>query len=311
MFPMASLVPSASLNPRRKVALRLGAFLLSGSLVAACGAASKGAHRASTTVPTADSGGAAMSGTGSATTTSPAGSATTGGATTGSASTTVAAHASSGSGGQAASPPSGSGSSGTGPAPAPPAAGTYVVDQSGTVTAGPYASSEPAQGTLVVDPVQPDGVQVSHRYISSKNPPANTSTQYRSNGPFILSTTEAGPQGNTTCTFTPAIPAPPWPTSTGESFASQGNCGNFSVAVQGRIAGSQSVTLKDGETFTVWVIDSTLTVSGQVTGSGTQVDWYSPALRLPLHEQVDMNGTYQGLAFKLHSVSDLESSHPS
>ena len=207
---------------------------------------------------------------------------------------------------------SGRGSSGaTGGAPQPATPGTYTFDQSGGVTATGFSSSEPPQGTLVVDPAQSDGVQAWHRYIDSSKPPADTDTQFRSNGPFILSATEASPQGNTTCTFNPALPAPPWPPVAGATSSSVGNCGSFTVSVQERISGTQNVTLKDGETFTVWVIDSTLNISGQVTGSGTQVDWYSPAIRMPVHEQVDINGNYNGLAFQLHSVSDLVSSHPS
>ncbi|HET7523926.1 MAG TPA: hypothetical protein VFJ79_07275 [Acidimicrobiales bacterium] len=199
----------------------------------------------------------------------------------------------------------------SGGAPQPATPGTYTFDQSGGVTATGFSSSEPPQGTLVVDPVQSDGVQAWHRHVDPNNPPADTDTQFRSNGPFILSATEASPQGNTSCTFNPPLAAPPWPPVTGATFSSVGNCGSFTVSVQERIGGTQTATLKDGETFTVWVIDSTLNISGQVTGSGTQVDWYSPALRLPVHEQVDISGTYQALNFKLHSVSDLVSSHPS
>lgn len=205
--------------------------------------------------------------------------------------------------------PSGSGGSA---APAPATPGTYTFDQQGGVTAPPFPSeTEPPQGTLVVEPAQSNGVQVWHRYIDTSKQPADTDMQFGSDGPFILSAGEAGPQGNTTCTFNPPIAAPPWPPAAGKTFSSEGNCGSFDVAVQGKVTGSQSVTLKDGETFTAWVIDSTLTISGQVTGSGTQVDWYSPVLRLPLHEQVDMKGTYQGVNFQLHSVSDLVNSHPS
>ena len=212
---------------------------------------------------------------------------------------------------------SGSGSSAaSGGAPQPATPGTYTFDQSGGVTAtGGFLSKEPPQGTLVVDPAQSNGIQMWHRHVDPNNPPADTETQFRPNGPFILSATEAGPQGNTSCTFSPALAAPPWPPVTGATFSSVGNCGSFTVSVQERISGTQTATLKDGETFTIWVIDSTLNVSstspGGVSGSGTQVDWYSPTLRLPVHEQVDMNGTYNGISFQLHSVSDLVSSHPS
>jgi hypothetical protein len=292
----------ASLVRLRHAAVGVTALALSCTLAAGCGAASKHAARLT---PGAGSSNPGL--TGSSTTADAGPSSTT--PTTEGSSTTVVRAAAGGSSAPNVAGPSAPGPSASGP-PAPAAPGTYTEDQSGGVTAGAFSSSEPATGTLVIDPVQSNGIQVSHRYIDPKQPPAETDTQFRSNGPFILSTTEASPQGNTTCTFNPPIPAPQWPTSAGESFSSQGNCGSFTVSVQGRITGTQSVTLQDHETFTVWVIDSTLNMSGQVTGSGTQVDWYSPAVRLPLHEQVDLNGTYSGLNFKLHSVSDLESSHP-
>ena len=278
---------------------------LTGLLASGCGAAHK---RAGTLTPgTVQGTSPNLSGS---TTSSTAATGTNGGGSGATTTTVVTRHsggAASGASGAAGSAQSGSA------APQPAAPGTYLVDQSGGVTTTPnvFSSSEPAQGTLVIDPAQADGTQVWHRYIDTKNPPANTDTQFRPNGPFILSATEASPQGNTSCTFNPPIAAPPWPPATGDGFSSLGNCGSFTVSVQGRIAGTQSMTLKDGETFTVWVIDSTLNINGQMTGSGTQVDWYSPAVRLPLHEQIDMSGTYQGIQFKLHSVSDLTSSHPS
>lgn len=291
-----------------RVAAGILAVGLVGSVVTGCGASHE---RAGTVSPGATAGSSAAAQGASTTSSTVAGTGSSYGSSPGaspSASPTTLVGRS-----PAASSSSGtsSGAGGTG-APAPATPGTYTFEQSGGVTAPPfYSATEPSQGTLVVDPVQSNGVEVWHRYIDPSKQPADTDMQFRSNGPFILSAGEAGPQGNTTCTFNPPIAAPPWPPATGETFSSQGNCGNFDVAVQGRIAGQQPVTLKDGETFMAWVIDSTLTISGQVTGSGTQVDWYSPVLRLPVHEQVDMNGTYQGVNFKLHSVSDLVSSHPS
>lgn len=297
---MTSLVRSGRWG--RRLGMGVVAVGLTCFLAAGCGAAHK---KAGSLTPGTTAGTIAdLSGS---TTSSTAVTGSKGGA--GATTTTAAPKA----GGGTASGASGAGGSTKtgGGAPQPAAPGTYTVNQSGGVTAGLYSSSEPAQGTLVVDPAQPDGTQMWHRYVDSKNPPATTDMQFRSNGPFILSATEASPQGNTTCTFNPPIAAPPWPPAAGDTFGSVGNCGSFTVTVHGKIAGTQSVTLADGETFTVWVIDSTLDISGQVTGSGTQVDWYSPAVRLPLHEQVDISGTYQGINFKLHSVSDLTSSHPS
>ena len=216
----------------------------------------------------------------------------------------------------ASGPATGTGSAasnGTG-VPVPAAPGTYTEDQSGGITTTPslYSANEPPQGTLVVDPAQANGTQVEHRYVEQGNQPANTTSQYLASGPVILSTTEGSGAQGVSCTFNPPIAAPPWPPAVGKTFSSRGDCGNgTTVTVQGRISGSQTTTLKDGETFTVWVIDSTISMSGQITASGTQVDWYAPSLRLPTHEQVDVKGTYSGVQFTLHSVSDLVSSHPS
>lgn len=298
MSGMAALLRSA--RQARGVAAVAVAAVVTSSFVSGCGAA----HRRAGAITPGTAGGASGDLTGSTTTSTTT---TSPGTARSGAATTVASRPSGGTGSSA--------STGSG-APQPAAPGTYTVDQSGGVTTNPsvFSATEPPQGTLVVDPAQSDGEQVWHRYVDSKNPPADTTTQYRSNGPFILSATEAGPQGNTSCTFDPPIAAPPWPPAAGDTFSSVGNCGSFTVSVRGRIAGTQTVTLKDGETFTAWVIDSTLNIDSSnqsFSGSGTQVDWYSPAVRLPLHEQVDVSGKYNGVSFQLHSVSDLVSSHPS
>ena len=288
----------------RGKAASLVALVLVGSLAAGCGASHK--RLGATTPGTAGGASAGLSGS-TTTSTTVAAPASAGGSRSGGSPTTTAPRSSGASTGAVSGSGSSTASSG---APRPATPGTYTFDQSGGVTATGFSSSEPPQGTLVVDPAQSDGVQAWHRYVDPKNQPADTNTQFRSNGPFILSATEASPQGNTSCTFNPALAAPPWPPVAGATASAVGNCGSFTVSVQERITGTQNVTLKDGETFAVWVIDSTLNISGQVTGSGTQVDWYSPAIRLPVHEQVDINGNYNGLGFQLHSVSDLVSSHP-
>lgn len=186
------------------------------------------------------------------------------------------------------------------------------MDQSGWIHSALYNSNEPAQGTLVVDPAQSKGIQVDHRYVDQSNPPANTTTQFLSTGPVILSTTEgAGPQA-ISCTFNPPIAAPPWPPAVGKSFTATGNCGSgTTVSVHGTVTGFQTATLRDGETFPVWVIDSSLSLTGpNLSASGTQVDWYSTSLRLPVHEQTNVQGKYSGIQFTLLSISDLVSSHP-
>lgn len=198
--------------------------------------------------------------------------------------------------------------------PTPAVPGTYVVDQSGGVTTSlpGYSSSEPPQGKLVVDPAQQDGVQVEHRYVDPNQPPADTTLRFLASGPVVVSLTEGSGSAGVSCTFDPPIPAPPWPPAVGKSFSSQGNCGNGTTAsVRGQITAAKSAKLADGEVFPVWVIDSVVDMQGKIQAQGTQEDWYSPALRLAVHEHIHMSGTYSGVGFTLDSTWDLASSHPS
>jgi hypothetical protein len=187
--------------------------------------------------------------------------------------------------------------------------------QSGSVATSFGTTNEPPQGTLVVDPAQPNGIQVDHRHVD-QNAPADTTTQFLPSGPVILSTTEGSGSTGISCTFNPPIAAPPWPPAVGKTFSAHGTCGSGNtVTVQGQIAGYQTATLQDHEKFPVWVVNSTITISGpNLNANGTQVDWYSTALRLPVHEQTNVQGTYvyNGLPvhFTLNSTSDLVNSHP-
>lgn len=150
------------------------------------------------------------------------------------------------------------------------------------------------------------GVEVWQDHIQANQPPQDTTIQFRPNGPFMVSTTEYTPQGNVTCTFNPAIPAPTWPPATGDSFTSSGNCGQFSIQIQGKITGNRAFQL-DGRSYQTWVIDSTLTTHGQINATGTQEDWYSTDLRLPLYQSVTTKGTYGIISFSSQLTTRITS----
>jgi hypothetical protein len=290
------------------------------AVAAGCGS-SGGAHRSSagaatttsTSAPTPTS--SANAGAGASTTsTSTSTAAGTGAAGTpgsvGAAGATGAAAA--GSGAQSGS--GGSGQSATGTASSgsglPPAApGTYQERQSGSFTVEGSSRPVPAQGTLVVGAAQADGTQLWQRYVAQGQQPSDTTIRFTAQGPFLLSTTESSPQGNITCTFDPAIPAPAWPAAVGDKFSSTGDCGKFTISVSGAITGQKQVTV-GGVAYQVWVIDSTLSLHGEVTGSGSQEDWYSPALRLPVHEYDQLKGSYGAFTFSSTLTSDLVSGTP-
>lgn len=267
------------------------------------------AHYASTTSSTALAGGASG---GSSTTTAPT------------TSTTAANHSNPTSPAAGGTSPQSAGTTGsTSPAPGaqpiPPSTehpptpakpGTYPEKQSGSFTVAGNTQNEPPTGKLVVDPATAQGQQTSHYYAQPNQGSQDSTIAFRSNGPFLVSTTESGPNGAVDCTFDPAIPAPPWPTSAGASFSSTGNCGQFQLHVSGRVIETKTVPL-DGKSYTVWVVDSTLTATGKITASGQQEDWYSPALRLDLHRSSELQGSYGPFTFKSQLTSDLESANPS
>lgn len=192
---------------------------------------------------------------------------------------------------------------------APATPGTYQQSQQGSTTFGSTTLTPPPNAPLVVGPPDSNGIEIWKDYTDGNQPPQETSVQYRRTGPFILSTTVMTPQGNATCTFNPAIPAPTWPPAVGDSFQTSGNCGNFTVSISGRITGSRTVQL-DGQSFQAWVVDASLSTKGQVDATGTQEDWYSPALRLPLYQNSTIQGTYGLFSFHSQLTTRLESIKP-
>lgn len=193
--------------------------------------------------------------------------------------------------------------------PKPAAAGTYQERQSGSFTVAGSTRPVSGQGTLVVQAATPDGTQLWQRYVQQGQPPNDTTMRFGSNGPVLVSSTEPSPQGEITCTFDPSIPAPAWPPAVGDSFSSTGNCGRFTISVSGSITGQRQASV-GGTSYSVWVIDSNLVLHGQVSGTGSQEDWYSPVLRLPVHEHDQLNGNYGPFTFSSSLTSDLVSGKP-
>jgi hypothetical protein len=193
----------------------------------------------------------------------------------------------------------------------PAAPGTYYESQSGSLTAVGKTYSEPAQGALVVESATAGGYQVWERKTSSSEPPAVTEVQFRSNGTFLVSETESTPQGMVTCIFNPAVPVLQPSPAAGQTFQSTANCGKLTVTVHGTVSGPQSVSV-GGTSYATWLITTDLIATGDgIQATGTQVDWYSPALRLPVQEQVHETGTYEALfPFSISSTSKLESARP-
>jgi hypothetical protein len=223
-------------------------------------------------------------------------------------------------------------------APPPAAAGSYPLSQSGGIRVGSYYLALPSRGALVVGAPQSGGNQLWQYYGEAAGAPAGTGVpslsqglqellqriegsvgldsqpsytkvQFRPSGPVVVSATEPTGSGNQPCSFDPPLPFPPWPPTAGEQAGTGGTCGASSVSISEVVTGTEDIAVT-GTTYTTWILDITIKTTGQLASSGEQVDYYSPALRLPLQESSDIQGAYDGVSFALQSASALLSGRP-
>jgi hypothetical protein len=259
--------------------------------------------------------GAAVSGAKAAAKTSPAiGTTSTSGlAATAAGSTKTSAPASGGTPSSVPAP-AGTGSATADPATLSPATpGTYHYRQSGTTTEGAKSSDVPAEGRLVVAGAGADHSQVMTRYVRDSDPPEETTFVFRDGGVFlrrfVVKTGLGGASFDFACDFAPEVPAPPWPAKAGATISASGNCGTFTAKVTGKISGAEETQL-DGKALKVWVVELTLDLSGQVTGTVHEVDRFAPALSLSVRSNRDMDIQYGFSRYKTSVASVLESGHP-
>lgn len=283
---------------RRPLVLACVAVVMAG----ACGGDDSGPGAADTTTTVLDAG-TSVPGGEAATTSMPG--AGGGGA---SGSTTPAAGRSTSTSTTAAGSPPTTGAPPPSGAAAPVAAGTYRYRQSGRQTAGPSSSDAPGEGTLTVDRADSSGVQQWRRVVAPGKWSADSTIAFTGGGPMLRATTLRNSAGEvsmtSTCTFDPAMPAPPWPLRVGATFSGHAECGDFTVDVSGSVTGTRDVVI-DGATRTTFVVSSRLTTRGHVESTGTQVDWYDPASRLPVHVETEQRGTYGVVEFEQRLTSDL------
>ncbi|HZU78964.1 MAG TPA: hypothetical protein VE991_03520 [Acidimicrobiales bacterium] len=292
--------------------MRRHLFLLTGVagalVLAACGAAvpPAGVHLRSGSATTVTTG-------------APATSAPPSGATGGSA-TTTAGHGTSGTGGSGngsgpgVSPGATPGSTG----PAPAAAGTYHYAQSGSFTAAGSTQAIPPQGTIVVDAPTANGPgsygQVWHSYVNPSQPPSDTTFAITPAGISVVSEvirmTYGGQTQSFTCTFASPMTIVQWPPKVGYHFTGSANCGSFTVSASGSITGTQTASV-GGSSVSTYVVTTNITTSGQVASTGTETDWFDPALGLDVHQATNQKGSFGPFSFQSQATRDLTSTRPS
>jgi hypothetical protein len=209
--------------------------------------------------------------------------------------------------------------------PTPPEPGTYTYSQQGGVSALGSTQSFPPQGTEVIDAPSAQGAgswtQVWHSYLSSSQPPDDTTVAIAPSGISIVSEVvrmAAGGQTITfTCTFSAPIEVIDWPPTVGHQFAGSGSCsspnnsyGSFTVNVHGTVSGTQATSI-GGAPTTAYVISTDATTSGAVVSSSSETDWFDPASRLDLYVKSQESGTYDGVQFSSQDTRTLVSTSPS
>lgn len=214
------------------------------------------------------------------------------------------------------------GSSAQPPADAPPSPGTYSYTQQGSFSALGQSQSFPPQGTDVIDPASAQGAgswtQVWHTYVSSSQPPDDTTFAITPAAVSITSEVIRMAAGGQTITFSCSFASPvqilDWPPTVGHRFSGSATCsspnnGSFSVSVSGNVSGTQSTSI-GGAATTAYVVSTTVTTSGSVVSSSTETDWFDPVSRLDLYTKSQENGTYNGIKFSSEDTRTLVSTHP-
>lgn len=237
-----------------------------------------------------------------------AGAGTGGGAATGSGTGTGGATGTdpgSTTGGTTTTAPQGAGK----PAPAKATApGTYAYDSKGTVTVGTPRQVEGTQ-TLVVD--RPSGA-TQHTVQSSDQGRQEQDVLVRDGGTYLTRLTLTNPAFDKTFAPDPAVLLVPDPATVGRAWtwSARSTDGKTTVTARNSVVRTETLTI-GGQRVPTSVVRTLLQIRGDVVFDGTTDTWYSEALRLPVKDRSQGEGTVSGVAFTFDVTSTMRSTRPS
>jgi len=191
-----------------------------------------------------------------------------------------------------------------------PATGTYqlAVDGGEHVKFGPFSACSntfPRRSALVVQPAsgEPSGsYDFDQRFF-----PGNANKhderhiyRYTDNAVFLsfeqATVTCGGVKQSSSVNFSPAQLRVRLPLSSGESWHNDGGDGARTEKATSKVVGTDSVVV-DGRSYTTWVIDTHVEMSGDEQGSRDQRWWWSPALGIPVKWHETLSGNRSGAAY--------------
>jgi len=193
--------------------------------------------------------------------------------------------------------------------PAPLAPGTYHYRQTGEIKAGPQTYPFPPEGTAEVEPADADGTQLVRRFIDPEQPPIETRIRFDRAGILLVETSGGGGPTGFRCTFDPPLTLVAWPPTVGHTASGEADCENVHITYEVRITGQVPVTI-DGATYEAFVMESTVTTTGDLESTSEQLDHFVAELRQSVHTESTSEGTFRGVQFSATSTSDLVSATP-
>ena len=184
-----------------------------------------------------------------------------------------------------------------------PAAGHYPATFTGSASVNGRGQSFPASGSMVFTPTgsdlrqsspdTPGDVKITQRFSTTKS--ALVSFQLKAS--------------DTTKVFTPASPATfiAYGAAPGTSWSWSASSGDGAthVSASGHIGGSKTMTV-GAETIDVFEVVTTITISGDITGTAELTMWVSGAHRVPIVQRQVINAKgSSGYGFSTKLSSDV------
>jgi hypothetical protein len=215
-------------------------------------------------------------------------------------------------GGQAATTTTAKGAAGTGTTAVPGAKGAYAHSPAGSYgyhitgkASSPAFGSRDVNGdaTLTVDP--PAGTD-QHSRLVAEGVSTDQVLRFAPDGVRLLSIKTVQQGITKEFRFEPPVMMLPADVKVGQTWEWSGTStdGKTKVSSSFRHSRREPLTVA-GRTFDTWVLDATVTTSGDITSTSKQTIWYAQELRVIAKQRDNTNGTFGQVSFTSDTTRTL------
>lgn len=187
-------------------------------------------------------------------------------------------------------------------------AGRYTYDSRGTVTAGAAPRTVSGTSTLTVD--RPAGDRQT-AVLEGDQGRTETESVLRGDGRYLSRLLLTTPAFSKEFTASPPVLLLPEGAAVGRSwsFTVKSTDGKTTATARNRVLRSEAVTI-GGKRVDTRVVETVLSLRGDVVYDGTTTTNYAPASRLAVKERGRGKGTVSGVQFSTDTTSTLRSVDP-